>query len=81
MNTMSIETVIFGCFELTLLGCSKYTTALLKQTFDLFIRRLLKGKNLATFCRCCLFGVQINSSALMTLQRSLVLDRSRHVIE
>jgi hypothetical protein len=62
MKHMSIERVIFDCFESTLLGHSKNTRALHKQTSDLSIRRLLKDRNLATFCRCCSFEVQINSS-------------------
>jgi hypothetical protein len=49
MKNMSIERVIFGCFEFTLLGHPKYTKALRKQTSDLSIRRLLKAETLLHF--------------------------------
>ncbi len=53
------------------MGRSKYTRALRMQTSDLSFRRLHKGRNFTTFRRCCLFGVQINSSALETFTKVL----------
>ncbi len=70
MKNMSIERVIFGGFEFTLFGTLEVHKSLAEADFRPFIRRLLKGRNIATFSRCCLFGVQINSSTLMTSLRS-----------
>jgi hypothetical protein len=73
MHNMSIpvERVIFVCFN------SLY----LKDALSILIEGCTKAILLTIFCRCCFFGVQINSSALMTSLRSLVHNRYGHVIE